>query len=85
MRPEKLSSTRRLTPYQQTMVATWEQHGRAEFLLKDPDAAIATMGVDPYIMMVGLGRCVSGRSAVYIFLREGVLAEHTARHGDDSR
>jgi len=32
-----------LTPDQQTMLATWQQHTYAEFVLKDADAALATM------------------------------------------
>jgi hypothetical protein len=32
-----------LTPYQQTMLAVWQQHTYAEFALKDADAALATM------------------------------------------
>lgn len=32
-----------LTPNQQTMLATWQQHTYAEFVLKDPNAALATM------------------------------------------
>jgi hypothetical protein len=32
-----------LTKDQQVMVTTWQQHTYAEFGLKDPDAALATM------------------------------------------
>ena len=39
-----------LTPStQQTMFATWQQHTYAEFVLKDADAALATMTEDPYV------------------------------------
>jgi carboxymethylenebutenolidase len=56
-----------LTPYQQTMLATWQRHGHAEFVLRDPDAAIATMSATPYIMGVPLGQCLYGREAVHSF------------------
>jgi len=36
-----------LTPYQQKMLATWQQHTYAEFVLKDADAALATMTEHP--------------------------------------
>ena len=36
-----------LTAYQQTMLATWQQHTYAEFVLKDADAALATMTENP--------------------------------------
>ena len=31
-----------LTPDQQTLLAVWQQHTHAEFVLKDADAALAT-------------------------------------------
>jgi len=37
-----------VTPDQQTMLATWQQHTYAEFVLKDADAALATMTENPY-------------------------------------
>ena len=36
-----------VTPDQQTMLATWQQHTYAEFVLKDADAALATMTENP--------------------------------------
>jgi len=35
-----------LTPDQQAMLAAWQQHTYAEFVLKDADAALATMTGD---------------------------------------
>ena len=32
-----------LTPDQQTLLAAWQRHTHAEFVLKDADAAVATM------------------------------------------
>jgi len=56
-----------LTPYQQKMLATWQQHTYAEFVLKDADAALATMTEHPYVFIVpsGIGRV--GRAAVHEF------------------
>ena len=39
-----------LTPDQETMLAAWQQHTYAEFVLKDADAALATMTEDPYVL-----------------------------------
>ena len=33
---------------QHTMLATWQQHTYAEFVLKDADAALVTMTENPY-------------------------------------
>jgi carboxymethylenebutenolidase len=54
-----------LTPWQQTMLATWQQHTYAEFVLKDADAALATMTEDPYVLAIpsGRGRVGPGRRA----------------------
>jgi hypothetical protein len=41
-----------LTPYQQTMLATWQRHTHAEFELKDADAALATMTENPYVLVL---------------------------------
>lgn len=62
-----------LTPYQQTMLDVWMEHGRCEFGLRDPDATIKTMCDNPYIMMIGLGRVVKGREEVYNFYKYDFL------------
>ena len=36
-----------LTPDQQTLLAAWQQHTHAEFVLKHADAALATMTENP--------------------------------------
>jgi carboxymethylenebutenolidase len=56
-----------LTPYQQTMLAAWQQHTYAEFVLKDPDAALATMTADPYVLAIPCGTGGSGRAGVREF------------------
>ncbi len=63
----------KLTPYQETMLATWQQHGMAEFALKDPDAAIATMVEHPYILALGFGRLYWDRQGVYNFYKYDFL------------
>lgn len=70
-----------LTPKQKAMVDTWDQHGRAEFMLKDPDAAIGTMGDNPYILALPIGQCVSGRDAVYSFYKHDMLPKAPADFG----
>jgi carboxymethylenebutenolidase len=52
------------TPDQQTMLATWQQHTHAEFVLKDADAALATMTENPYLLMIATGTVCIGRAAV---------------------
>src|SRR5262249_34063197 len=53
-----------LTPDQQAMLATWQQHTYAEFVLKDADAALATMTENPYLLMIATGTACIGRAAV---------------------
>ena len=56
-----------LTPYQQTMLATWQQHTHAEFVLKDADAALATMTENPYVLAIPFGTGGTGRIGVRDF------------------
>jgi carboxymethylenebutenolidase len=53
-----------VTPDQQTMLATWQQHTYAEFVLKDADAALATMTENPYVLFIASGVVRVGRAAV---------------------
>jgi carboxymethylenebutenolidase len=53
--------------WQQTPSAVWEEHVHAEFVLKDADAAIATMVADPYVFCVPSGICATGRAEVREF------------------
>ena len=41
-----------LTPDQQSMLASWQQHTYAEFVLKDADAAFATMTEHPCVFII---------------------------------
>jgi carboxymethylenebutenolidase len=52
------------TPDQQTILATWQQHTHAGFVLKDADAALATMTENPYLLMIATGTACIGRAAV---------------------
>ena len=62
-----------LTPYQQTMLATWQQHTYAEFVLKDADAALATMIENPYVLAIPSGTGGMGRIGVREFYADQFL------------
>ena len=49
------------------MLATWQQHTHAEFVLKDPDAALATMIENPYVLLIPSGTGGTGRAGVHEF------------------
>ena len=56
-----------LTPDQQVMLAIWQQHTYAEFVLKDADAALATMTEDPDVFLISSGTARVGRTTVREF------------------
>jgi carboxymethylenebutenolidase len=56
-----------LTNDQRAMLAAWQQHAHAEFVLKDADAALATMTENPYVFLVVSGVARTGRAAVREF------------------
>ena len=64
-----------LTPDRQTMLATWQQHTYAEFVLKDADAALATMAENPYVFMISSGVARVGRAAVREFYADHFLPQ----------
>ena len=64
-----------VTPDQQTMLATWQQHTYAEFVLKDADAALATMAKNPYVFMISSGVVRVGRAAVREFYADHFLSQ----------
>jgi carboxymethylenebutenolidase len=64
-----------LTPDQQAMLATWQQHTYAEFVLKDADAALATMAENPYVFMISSGAARVGRAAVREFYTDHFLPQ----------
>ena len=51
----------------QTLPAVWQEHAHAEFVLKDADAALATMAEDPYVLCVPSGMAAFGRAEVRNF------------------
>jgi carboxymethylenebutenolidase len=57
----------KLTPDQQAMLAAWQRHTYAEFVLKDADAALATMTENPYVFLIASGVVRVGRAAVHEF------------------
>jgi carboxymethylenebutenolidase len=62
-----------LPPDHEAMLATWQQHTHAEFLLKDPDAALATMTENPYVLCIPCGTGGVGPAAVRKFYAEQFL------------
>jgi len=73
----------RLTPDQRTMLATWQQHAHAEFVLKDTEAALAKMTENPYVFLVSSGTARVGRAAVRDFYANHFL--HKSRRISKSR
>ena len=60
---------------QQAMLATWQQHTYAEFVLKDADAALATVTENPYVFLISSGTRRTGRAAVREFYANHFLPE----------
>src|SRR5262249_13382821 len=56
-----------LTPSQRGMLDAWQQHTYAEFVLKDADAALATMTENPYVLAIPCGIGATGRIGVREF------------------
>ena len=62
-----------VVPRHQAMLDTWQRHTHAEFVLKDADAALATMTEDPYVLCVPCGTGGSGRAGVRAFYADQFL------------
>ena len=56
-----------LSPDHQTLLSTWQQHAHAEFVLKDADAALATMTENPHVLLTPSGTGGIGWGAVHEF------------------
>ena len=56
-----------------SMLAVWQQHTHAEFVLKDADAALATMTDNPYVLCIPAGTSVAGRAEVREFYAKHFL------------
>jgi carboxymethylenebutenolidase len=52
---------------QQAILAVWQQHTYAEFVLKDADAALATMTENPYVLIIPTGTGGVGKAGVRDF------------------
>jgi carboxymethylenebutenolidase len=63
-----------LSPYQQTMLAVWQQHTYAEFALKDADAALATMTENLDVFLISCGVRRAGRAVVHDFYAHHFLS-----------
>lgn len=63
----------RLTQNQQAMLDAWQRHTHAEFVLKDVDAALATMTSNPYVLAIPTGRGGMGRAGVRAFYADEFL------------
>jgi carboxymethylenebutenolidase len=50
-------------PTGRRLLATWQQHTYAEFVLKDADAALATMTENPHVLSIPSGTGAFGRQA----------------------
>jgi carboxymethylenebutenolidase len=57
----------------QAMLDTWQQHTHAEFVLKDADAALATMTDNPYVLCIPTGMGAFGRAEVHAFYADRFL------------
>jgi len=55
------------------MLAAWQRHTHAEFVLKDVDAALATMTENPYVLAIPTGRGGVGRAGVRAFYADEFL------------
>src|ERR1700720_4193242 len=62
-----------LRPTNKRYLAAWEQHPYAEFGLKDPEAALASMTEDPYVLNIPSGTGGVGRAAVHQFYADQML------------
>ena len=62
-----------MTPEQQKMLISWQQHTYTEFALRDAEAAVATMTENPYVLLVPSGTGGEGRRAVLDFYTHSFL------------
>ena len=64
-----------IVPGQQEMLDIWQRHTHAEFVLKDPDAALITMTENPYVLCIPSGAGAFGRAAVCRFYADQFLTK----------
>jgi carboxymethylenebutenolidase len=52
------------------LAAVWDEHMRCEFVLRDAESTLQTMGDDPCLVEVPVGTGAKGREAVLAFYRD---------------
>jgi carboxymethylenebutenolidase len=70
-----IASPRAVSHEQEKMLSMWQRHMNAEFVLKDADAAVATMTDHPYVFLIPLGVGRAGRTAVREFYAKTFLPQ----------
>jgi len=55
------------------MLDTWQRHTHVDFVLKSPDAALATMTEDPHVLLIPSGTGGFGRAGVRAFYADRFL------------
>ena len=65
--------TNTLTSTHAQMLAIWQQHTYAEFVLKNAEAALETMSDNPYVLLVPAGTGGTGRAGVLDFYKHSFL------------
>jgi hypothetical protein len=59
-----ISTPRTASSDRDKMLSVWQQHMNAEFVLKDADAALATMTENAYVFLAALGDARVGTVAL---------------------
>jgi carboxymethylenebutenolidase len=59
----------------QQLLSVWQQHTYAEFVLKDANAALATMSDNPYVLMVPIAIGGQGRDGVYNYYANSFIPQ----------
>jgi carboxymethylenebutenolidase len=59
----------------QGLLEVWQQHIYSEFVMKDANAALATMSDNPHVLMVPVASGGRGRDGVYKYYHELFLAQ----------
>ena len=57
------------------LLEVWQQHNYSEWVMKDAEAALATMSDNPHVLMVPIAIGGRGREGVYSFYHDYFLAQ----------
>jgi carboxymethylenebutenolidase len=60
---------------EQRLLEVWQQHNYSEWVMKDAQAALATMSDDPHVLMVPIAIGGRGRDGVYNYYHDYFLAQ----------